>query len=116
MVNIKIERVRGVDGKVVRTIQEVELGEVSPKTEKKVKKFKKSKGKESKLLKQKLLRRPATKIKGISAIKALQGLAASQQGNVVREVEVPEVVQNNRSLFFRQEFINERKEGLKFLS
>ncbi len=111
---IKIETVKGVDGKVVRTVEEFE-GTPSGKLVKKKKK-KGKKAKESKFLGKKLLKKPTVKIKGISAVRALQGLAASQQGQQVRDVEPQQIVQDNRSLFFREEFIKEKKEGLRFFS
>ena len=111
---VRIETVKAVGGKVVRTVEEFDETPSGRLVKKKSKKGKKTK--ETKFLKQKLLKKPTVKIKGISAVKALQGLAASQQGQQIREVEVSEPVQDNRSLFFNEEFIKEKREGLRFFS
>ncbi len=51
----------------------------------------------------------------ISAKKTLSRFAQSS-GPLVREVERPEVVQDNRSQFFKDEFIKEKRSESKWLS
>jgi len=63
----------------------------------------------------KILKKPKGKtIVGVSSKKALKGFADTT-GPMVREVEKKEVVQDNRSQFFREEFIKEEKERNKWL-
>ena len=69
-----------------------------------------------KILKGKILKKPTAKgITPISARKTLRSFAQSSQP-LVREVEPREIVQDNRSQFFRQEFINEERSNSKWLS
>ena len=63
----------------------------------------------------KLFKKPSYKgIPKVSAVKAVSGLAAAQ-GPVVREVEVKEIVHEDRSLFFKREMDREYSGGQKWL-
>ena len=77
------------------------------------KQFKKSK----KVKLKKILTKP--KAKGLTPISATKTLSrfAQSSGPMVREVEPrPEVVQDNRSQFFKDEFIKEEKRANKWFS
>ena len=79
------------------------------------KELKKKKKKDKGILKKKLLKKPTAKLPSYSAVKVVKGLASSTQP-LVREVEYREPVEDRRSLFFKDEFAKERKEGVKWLS
>jgi len=53
-------------------------------------------------------------IKSLSATKAISAMAAAQ-GPMVREVERPEIVEDKRSLFFKDEFTKEINRERKWL-
>lgn len=63
----------------------------------------------------KILKLPEKRIKKISPVRTIRKMAESQEG-LVKNVEMKELTNENRSLFFRKEFIKEKKEALKFLS
>ena len=54
-------------------------------------------------------------INKISAVKAVQGMAMAQ-GQVVKEVEKPELKEDKRSLFFKEAFNKEINTEKKWLS
>lgn len=63
----------------------------------------------------KILRKPTVSIPRYSAVKAIKGLASSQ-GPLVREVERPEIVRDDRSLFFNSELNGEVKRNNSWLN
>jgi len=67
------------------------------------------------LLKKPLLKKPRAKIPSYSGTKFVKQLASSVQVNEVPNYEPREIINDNRSLFFNEEFKNERKEGMKWL-
>jgi len=77
-------------------------------------KEKKEKSFLNKALSEKFTKAPSVKAPSYSAEKLVRGLARERRA-LVREVEVPEVVEDNRSLFFKSEFIRENKKDQKWL-
>ena len=66
----------------------------------------KKKEKKLKIKKEKILRVPKSKLPSYSAEKVVAQLAR-EQGALVREVETKELVRDDRSLFFNEEFKRE---------
>ena len=67
-----------------------------------------------KVLKKKVLTKPKGSIvQPVSSSKVLKSFAQSSEP-LVREAEPKEVVQDNRSQFFKQEFINEERSNNKW--
>ena len=56
----------------------------------------------------KILKKPKVKIPSADPVKAVSGIANTTD-KLVREVEPRELVQDNRSLFFKDEFARERR-------
>lgn len=70
-------------------------------------KDKKKKSKSS-ISKAKILKKPTTKLPSYSATKVVKQLA-DEQNRLVREVPEKEIVEDKRSLFFKKEYVGERK-------
>ncbi len=112
---VTIERVRAVDGKVVREKTKLPSG-FSGMTRKEQTKSLKEQLSESKKTKakfvkvKKILRKPTVKLPSASPTKFIAQLAQSQ-GGLVREVpdRFSDPVQDNRSLFFRAAFEEEKR-------
>ena len=114
---LKVERVFARGGKVVRETSVVGTKEQIKKIEGGngyKKKSSLSVGKKTKK-QTRVLKKPKAKITGISATKTLKSFAQTT-GPVVREVEQKEIVQDNRSQFFREEFRKEEMGVNKWLS
>ncbi len=90
---------------VAGLVQDVRLERALKKSKKK-RRFKK---------REKILKKPKAKIVGVSSVKTLSRFAQTT-GPVVREVEQKEIVQDNRSQFFREEFRKEEMGVNKWLS
>lgn len=114
---IKVERVFAKGGKVVRETSIVGTKEQIKKIKDRKKPMSKSTKKTVKIKKQpKFLRKPTAKgPTPISARKTLKSFAHST-GPIVKEVERKEVVQDNRSQFFKDEFTREEIGVNKWLS
>jgi len=70
-------------------------------------------GKKKLKFKGKILKKPKVKgIKGLSAVKAIDNIAQEQEP-LVREVEPRRIEQDDRSLFFKNELIEEKKKWLR---
>lgn len=64
----------------------------------------------------KILKRTSTKVPSYSARKAIAQIADNTSPRLVREVEERVVVPDNRSLYFKEEFIKDVKKDKKWLS
>jgi hypothetical protein len=63
---------------------------------------------------QKFFHKPKVKIQSYSAENLIKKLG-KEQGSIVREIEEPEIKQDNRSLFFKEEFRNEVNKNKSWL-
>lgn len=68
----------------------------------------------NKIFSQKMLKKPSVSVPKYNSTKLLKQMA-NQQGALVRQVEPRELVQDNRSLFFKDEFNNENKSRRNWL-
>lgn len=72
--------------------------------------MKKKKG----LLRKRILGKPKAKIRGVDATKVVKQVADTTDP-LVREAPEKEIVADNRSFYFKDEFIKQRREDLKWL-
>jgi len=91
---------------------EERLARIELQTEKEKNKNKKKKGifKDFKLVK------PKVELPSYSPTKAIRGIAQDSPKQLVREVEKKEIVQDNRSLYFKEEFKNQKEKTGSWLS
>ena len=67
------------------------------------------------MTKTKFQTKPKTSLSSYSPIKAIRGIAQDSPKKLVREVEDKEIVQDNRSLYFKEEFKKQKGEMDKWL-
>jgi hypothetical protein len=92
-------------GKAIR--EEVKLEKYEDKAKTKSRKFLRSKT---------LVGKPKVSLSSYSPEKAIRRIANDSPKNLVRPVEDTEIVQDNRSLYFKEEFKNQKEKTGSWLS